>query len=111
MNKLTRTLALLAALAMTATAFVGCGDDKNSSSSSSVAATTVAEESSEETSAAEESSEETSAEESSEEASDSDATASTELGAVSMPESGDAQTDQCGTETDQNEKKKVVKKT
>ena len=59
MNKLTRTLALLAALAMTATAFVGCGDDKDSSSSS--AATTVAEESSEETSAAEESSEETSA--------------------------------------------------
>lgn len=58
MNKLTRTLALLAALAMTATAFVGCGDDKNSSSSSSEAATTVAEESSEETSAAEESSEE-----------------------------------------------------
>ena len=51
MNKLTRTLALLAALAMTATAFVGCGDDKDSSSSS--AATTVAEESSEETSAAE----------------------------------------------------------
>lgn len=47
MNKLTRTLALLAALAMTATAFVGCGDDKNSSSSSSEAATTVAEESSE----------------------------------------------------------------
>ena len=43
MNKLTRTLALLAALAMTATAFVGCGDDKNSSSSSSEAATTVAE--------------------------------------------------------------------
>lgn len=110
MNKLTRTLALLAALAMTATAFVGCGDDKNSSSSSSEAATTVAEESSEETSAAEESSEETSAEESSEEASDSDATASTELGAVSMPDTGDALTVLCWTDTDLNAMIPVVEK-
>ena len=110
MNKLTRTLALLAALAMTATAFVGCGDDKNSSSSSSEAATTVAEESSEETSAAEESSEETSAEESSEEASGSDATASTELGAVSMPDTGDALTVLCWTDTDLNAMIPVVEK-
>jgi multiple sugar transport system substrate-binding protein len=109
MNKLTRTLALLAALAMTATAFVGCGDDKNSSSSSSEAATTVAEESSEETSAAEESSEETSAEESSED-SDSDATASTELGAVSMPDTGDALTVLCWTDTDLNAMIPVVEK-
>ena len=29
MNKLTRTLAMLAALAMTATEYVGCGDDKD----------------------------------------------------------------------------------
>ena len=101
MNKLTRTLALLAALAMTATAFVGCGDDKNSSSSSSEAATTVAEESSEETSAAEESSEE---------ASDSDATASTELGAVSMPDTGDALTVLCWTDTDLNAMIPVVEK-
>ena len=109
MNKLTRTLALLAALAMTATAFVGCGDDKDSSSSS--AATTVAEESSEETSAAEESSEETSAaEESSEESSDSDATASTELGAVSMPDTGDALTVLCWTDTDLNAMIPVVEK-
>ena len=99
MNKLTRTLALLAALAMTATAFVVCGDDKDSSSSS--AATTVAEESSEETSAAEESSEESS---------DSDATASTELGAVSMPDTGDALTVLCWTDTDLNAMIPVVEK-
>lgn len=98
MNKLTRTLALLAALAMTATAFVGCGDDKDSSSST--AATTAAEESSEEaTTAAEESSEEAS-EESSEESSESGATAATELGAVSMPDTGDALTVLCWTDTD-----------
>ena len=34
MNKLKRTLALVATLAISATAFVGCGDDNNSSSSS-----------------------------------------------------------------------------
>ena len=33
MNKLKRTLALMAALAMTATAFVGCGGNESSSSS------------------------------------------------------------------------------
>ena len=33
MNKLKRTLALVATLAISATAFVGCGDDNNSSSS------------------------------------------------------------------------------
>lgn len=35
MNKLKRTLALMAALAMTATAFVGCGPDDSSSKSDS----------------------------------------------------------------------------
>lgn len=35
MNTLKKTLALVAALAMTATAFVGCGDEESSSSSSS----------------------------------------------------------------------------
>ncbi len=35
MNKLKRTLALMAVLAMTATAFAGCGDESSSSSSSS----------------------------------------------------------------------------
>lgn len=37
MNKLKRTLALMAALAMTATAFVGCGGNESSSSSESKA--------------------------------------------------------------------------
>lgn len=96
MNKLTRTLALLAALAMTATAFVGCGED--SDSSSSTAATTAAEESSEEATAAEESSEEVS-EDSSDETS-SDATAATELGAVSMPDTGDVLSVLCWTDDD-----------
>ena len=58
MNKLTRTLALLAALAMTATAFVGCGGNESSSTAESKAESS-AEESSEaaegeESSAAEE---------------------------------------------------------
>ena len=58
MNKLKRTLALMAALAMTATAFVGCGGNESSSSSESKAESS-AEESSEaaegeESSAAEE---------------------------------------------------------
>ena len=35
MNKLKRTLALVATLAISATAFVGCGDSSSSSSSSS----------------------------------------------------------------------------
>lgn len=38
MNKLKRTLALVATLAISATAFVGCGDDSSSSSSSSTPA-------------------------------------------------------------------------
>ena len=46
MNKLKRTLALMAALAMTATAFVGCGGNESSSSSESKAESS-AEESSE----------------------------------------------------------------
>ena len=37
MNKLKRTLALMAALAMTATAFVGCGGNDSSSTSESKA--------------------------------------------------------------------------
>lgn len=58
MNKLKRTLALMAALAMTATAFVGCGGNDSSSTSESKAESS-AEESSEaaegeESSAAEE---------------------------------------------------------
>ncbi|MBQ8825055.1 MAG: carbohydrate ABC transporter substrate-binding protein [Ruminococcus sp.] len=101
MNKLKRTLALMAALAMTATAFVGCGDKDESSTTP--AATTAAEESSEESSA-EESSEESSAEESSEESSTDDESstpaAATELGAVSMPDTGDALTVLCWTDDD-----------
>ena len=62
MNKLKRTLALMAALAMTATAFVGCGDESSSSESSSQA---------ESSADAEESSEEEGGEESSEEAEES----------------------------------------
>lgn len=98
MNKLTRTLALLAALAMTATAFVGCGEDKDSSSST--AATTAAEESSEESSAEESSKETSAAEESSEESSESNVTGATELGAVSMPDTGDVLSVLCWTDDD-----------
>ncbi len=43
MNKLKRTLALMAALAMTATAFVGCGPDDSSSKSDSSKAESSAE--------------------------------------------------------------------
>ena len=46
MNKLKRTLALMAALAMTATAFVGCGGNESSSTAESKAESS-AEESSE----------------------------------------------------------------
>jgi hypothetical protein len=76
MNKLKRTLALVATLAISATAFVGCGDDKSSSTSSS--------ESKAETSAAEESApaEETPAEE----------TPAAEAGAVTLPTGGDKMT-------------------
>lgn len=48
MNNLKKTLALMAALAMTATAFVGCGGDDASTSESATEATTVAEETTEE---------------------------------------------------------------
>ena len=46
MNKLKRTLALMAALTMTATAFVGCTGGNDSSSSSESKAESSAEESS-----------------------------------------------------------------
>jgi len=61
MNTLKRTLALVATLAMTATAFASCGDSTTESSSSSSQAESSAEESSEEETSAEESSEEESA--------------------------------------------------
>ena len=48
MNKLKKTLALMAALTMTATAFVGCGDKEDSSST---ADSSVAESSADESSA------------------------------------------------------------
>lgn len=64
MNKLKRTLALMAVLAMTATAFAGCGEE-SSSSSSKAEESSAAEESSE---AEEESSEEAGGDESSEDA-------------------------------------------
>lgn len=63
MNTLKRTLALVATLAMTATAFASCGDSTTESSSSSSQAESSAEESSEEESSEEESSEEESSEE------------------------------------------------
>lgn len=63
MNTLKRTLALVATLAMAATAFASCGDSTTESSSSSSQAESSAEESSEEESSEEESSEEESSEE------------------------------------------------
>ena len=63
MNTLKRTLALVATLAMTATAFASCGDSTTESSSSSSQAESSAEESSEEESSEEESSEAESSEE------------------------------------------------
>lgn len=62
MNKLKRTLALMATLAMATTAFVGCGDEKSSSTSESskVEESSDVEESSEESSDVEESSDESS---------------------------------------------------
>lgn len=97
MNKLKRTLALMAALAMTATVFAGCGGDESSTESSSQA------ESSEES--VEESSEE-SVEESSEESSASSAGYTNveipELGTPdgTLGEGGDALTILCWTEDD-----------
>ena len=69
MNTLKRTLALVATLAMAATAFASCGDTESSSSSSSSAAESSSEaESSEEESSDEESSDEESSDEESSEA-------------------------------------------
>lgn len=79
MNKLKRTLALMAALAMATTAFVSCGDNSSSSSSSSSSTSESSDESSDESS--EESSDESS-EESSESSQVSSGTKSTEVGAV-----------------------------
>lgn len=83
MNKLKRTLALVAAMAMTATAFVGCGEEETSSSTP--APSSSAAESSEESSEAESSEAESSEAESSEAESSEAApagTASEEVGAV-----------------------------
>lgn len=90
MNKLKRTLALMATLAMATTAFVGCGSDETSSSSSSSSAPESSAESSEESSAAESSvaeSSDASSEESSEAA--PAGTASEEVGAVTLATGGD----------------------
>ncbi len=74
MNNLKKTLALMAALVMSATAFVGCGDDESSSSSSA----------SESASTSESSTDESSTDESSEEEESSEITdaKSTEVGAI-----------------------------
>ncbi len=88
MNKLKRTLALVAAMAMTATAFVGCGDEESSAPSSSKAESSSESESesesSEESSEAESSDAESSDAESSDESSAAApaGTASEEVGAV-----------------------------
>ena len=89
MNKLKRTLALAAALAMTATAFAGCGDDDSSDTSSTA----------EESSAAEESSEED-AEESSEDDSSESAGVPTPDG--TLDDDGDQLSILCWTDTDLN---------
>lgn len=102
MNKLKRTLALMAALAMTATAFVGCGGEESSTESSSQAESSAAEEESSEEGG--ESSEE--AEESSEEEGGSSADYENveipELGTPdgSLGDGGDALTILCWTEDD-----------
>lgn len=99
MNNLKKTLALVAALAMTATAFVGCGskDEASTSESATEAATTAAEEAeateAEESEAAEES--ETEAEE----------VVESDVPALGTPdgtlgEGGDALTILCWTEDD-----------
>lgn len=102
MNKLKRTLALMAALAMTATAFVGCGEENSSSESSSRSESSV-EESSED-GGDEESSEEASDEESSEGGSSAgyENVEIPELGEPdgSLGDGGDALTILCWTEDD-----------
>lgn len=91
MNKLKKTLALVAALAMATTAFVGCGDEKESSSTSTPSSSEASEESK-----ADESSEESKEDESSEESKEDEssaatpgATASEEVGAVNLKTGGD----------------------
>lgn len=88
MNKLKRTLALAAALAMTATAFVGCGDDDE-------------EESSEESST-EESSEEEEEEEEEEEDTETD-TSSVPTPDGTLADDGDTLSILCWTDTDLSE--------
>lgn len=87
MNKLKRTLALVATLAISATAFVGCGDDSSSSSSSSS-------ESSSESSASESSS------------SEGDSSAAEQTGEFTysgtLPTGGDKMTILCWTPDDVN---------
>lgn len=78
MNKLKRTLALMAALAMTATAFVGCTGGNDSSSSSESKAESSAEESSE-----------AEGEESSEEAEESSVESAAGYTNVEVPELGE----------------------
>ncbi len=100
MNKLKRTLALMATLAMAATTFASCGKDESSSSSSS--SSSASESSADESSADESSADESSADESSADESSADessadessaasSSASTEVGAIdSSVKTGDA---------------------
>lgn len=91
MNKLKRTLALMATLAMATTAFVGCGSKDEGSSSSSSSATESSSEASSEESSSEESSSEASSEASSDESSAATpaGAASEEVGAVTLATGGD----------------------
>jgi ABC-type glycerol-3-phosphate transport system substrate-binding protein len=99
MNKLKKTLALMAALAMTATAFVGCSDDSSSTStSSSEAESSVAEE-------AEESEAEEAEESEAEEVESSEGYENVEIPELGTPdgtlgEGGDTLTILCWTEDD-----------
>jgi ABC-type glycerol-3-phosphate transport system substrate-binding protein len=101
MNNLKKTLALMAALAMTATAFVGCGDD--SSSSTSEDSSSVSESEAE---SSEEESEEVSEEASDEESEEEDSEAAESTGAPTpdgtLGEGGDTLTVLCWTDTDLN---------
>lgn len=108
MNKLKRTLALMAALAMTATAFVGCGDDDSSSSSSAIESS---DSSSEESSEGDSSSEESSEGESSVET--AEGYTNVEIPALGTPdgtlgEGGDTLTILCWTEDDLKDMYDVV---
>ncbi len=104
MNKLKRTLALMAALAMTATAFVGCGSDDSSSSSSS---------SSESSAESSESSEAESSEESSESSETASGYQNVDIPALGEPDGslkdgGDKLTVLCWTEDDLKDMYDVV---